>query len=343
MRTLLLWMIPLCLAAILYTLYAKKARKGGYDDREAENGDTIPPIVFPLIASAIALVGGFILMGIVSAIWIEVGPAQTMAIYDPFGGGIQKHDYAEGWRIVPLWSQKRFFSTRLQEYTMSAKTTEGKVKNDDSMACQTKEGQSVKVDASLLYRIPKGQAHQLWSSVGADFENIIVRPSARNTVYAVVSQYGIMELYSNAPTYYLGKPGIDFFIGKRKAIEEEIEKGTEAAITAKGLEMEMFLLRDVEYDGDVVRNSIIQKQIAQQDVITQSFQADAADIHSQADQIRALGDKEAYELKAKALAINQKTTKLIWIEGLNPEQVIVLPDRVVPLMQLPGNGAAGAK
>jgi prohibitin 2 len=285
----------------------------------------------------LGVVVGLLVVILLSLAWVEVAPAETMAIYDPARGGIQTRDFSEGWHMVPPWVTKQYFSKRLQEYTMSIMRGEGAVAGDDSMQCQTKEGLQIKVDCTSVFRIPIQGAHTLWRNVGPDYIGRVVRPSTRNVVRLVIANYGIMEVYSNASKDYLGQPGVDFYIGRRKQIEQEIEQTLRKQYADKGLELVMFLLRNVAYDSPQYENSIVMKQIAQQAVTTQQYQAEAAKIRAQARIVRAEGEAKAIQLKAEALRIDPRVVSLEWVEQLNPEEVVIFPKGgIVPFVQLPG-------
>jgi prohibitin 2 len=366
MRTLILWLVFVGIWALWYTLGARAVRRRGGEalpvprepEPEPEVGAEfeeeprlrrraprrrklrLPPAstaAWELFASRV-FVGLPLALLVVIALarcWVEVGPAETMAIYDPVRGGIQGRDYREGWHLLPPWVTKRTFSKRLQEYTMSGLANEGAVLGDDSMGCQTKEGLAINVDATVVFRIPADGAHRLWKAVGPDYVRIIVRPDARNVVRLVVSNYGIMEVYSNAARDYAAVPGTDFYVGKRKQIEQEIEKTLRAQFAEKGLELLIFLMRNVTYDAPQFAQAVVNKQVAQQQIVTQQFRAQAAKIHAEAQVRRAEGDAKAIQLKAQALRINSGVVDLEWIDQLKPDAVILLPGNVTPLLPLP--------
>ena len=290
----------------------------------------------------IGVIIGLIVVISLSVCWVEVGPAETLAVYDPLHGGILPMDYPEGWHLLAPWTTRNPFSKRLQEYTMSIVSGEGAVLGDDSMVCQTSEGLSIKVDATAVFRIPSQGANRLWKTVGPDYVGIIVRPAVRNVVRMVVAKYGIMEVYSNAAVDQSGQPGVDFYVGRRKEIEDEIAGILKKQFTDKGLELVMFLFRNVAYDSPQFERSIVEKQVAQQSVTTQQYLAEAAKIRSQARIVRAEGEAKAIQMKAEALRIDPRVVSLEWVEQLNPDEVVIFPKGgIVPFIQLPS--ASGQK
>src|SRR5262249_37381818 len=173
--------------------------------------------------SILSFIGALIVTGIFSHSWVEVPPGMVGTVYDPFAGGIQQVDFGGGWHLIKPWADLKLWSVRTQEYTMSGRRDEGAVVGDDAMVCQTKEGLQVKLDSTVIFHIDPGFANRLWKSVGPDYINTIVRPSAREAVRSVVSQYPIMSVYSNAAQENLQQTGVSSFPGKRKEVEDGIQ------------------------------------------------------------------------------------------------------------------------
>jgi prohibitin 1 len=333
MRSLILITIILLLTTYAHRIAARRLLRRSEQGATQDTSKSIGGLVaFTVVAFWIILILVFAVAG---KIWVEVGPAETMTVYDPFRGGIQHHDYGEGWRIIAPWATTRTFSKRLQEYTMSAINNEGAILGDDSMTCQTKEGLAIKIDATTVFRIPAGGAHKIWRQVGPEFVRVIVRPYTRNVVRLVVSKYGIMEVYSNASVDAFGQPGIDFYVGQRQNIEREIQDTLKKQFADKGLDLVMFLLRNVTYDAPQFESAIYDKQIAQQEVVTKQFEAEAAQIRAQAQVVRAEGEAKGIQLKAQALSIDPRLIDLEWVNQIEPDEVWWLPRGATPFIQLP--------
>jgi len=350
MRFLILLTIVLIMAAIGLAKASRRVKSGEIDLGTEEGSMAV--VAWP----GGAAISGILLVLLLSSMWITVPAAYTAATYNPFGGGIGNADLGEGWHLIAPWVKVQQYSKRLQEYTMSIADKEGAVLGDDSMVCQTKEGLSVKIDATVVFRVPPGGGHTLWRNLGPDFVNTFIRSTTRNVVKLVVSEYGIMEVYSNAPTDYAGKAGIDFYLGKRSLIEAEITKKLGVVFKDNGLEMVMFLMRNVDYvrdqkdsDGSYYsrfEQSIVAKQVAQQSVTTQQYRSEQAQIAAQSKTLVAEGEARAIELKGRALAEEPKLVGLEWVEQLpKPEvksdlSVIMLPKGgTLPLLHLNQNGA----
>jgi regulator of protease activity HflC (stomatin/prohibitin superfamily) len=275
--------------------------------------------------------------------WVQVPAATVAAVYDPLRGGIQPYDILEGWTLVPPWATVRYFSVRTQNYTMGGTTQEGTGVRDDAIICQTSEGLSVGIDATVLYQIAPGDAHKLWKTVGPDYIAVIVRPQVREATRIIISEYPIMSVYSNAPPETGGVANVDFYPGKRQEVEDRIFQRLQAHLADKGISLQRFLLRNVDYMQKEFEKAVVDKQVAQQNIVTQSYEADIQRIRAQANIVRAEGDSEAIRLKANALRVNPAVIKWEFIEKLPDDiDVVILPDRVMPLLDM-GEKASAAE
>jgi regulator of protease activity HflC (stomatin/prohibitin superfamily) len=273
--------------------------------------------------------------------WITVPAATVAALYDPFAGGIQSYDLGEGWHLVAPWVEVKYFSVRTQTYTMSSLEHEGKGGGEDAILSQTKEGLALSIDATILFHITAGDANKLWRAVGPNYVDVIVRPNVREAVRTVVSQYPVMSVYSNAPESAEGTAGIDFFPGKRQEVSDEVVKRLAGPLKEKGVTLERFLLRNVDYVNPEFEASIVQKQVAQQNIVTQQYEAEIQRVRGQANIVRAEGDAEAIRLKAAALRVQPKVVQWEMIQKLpNDLDVVILPDRSMPMVDLREYAAA---
>ncbi|MCX7599072.1 MAG: prohibitin family protein [Armatimonadetes bacterium] len=275
--------------------------------------------------------------------WIEVPPATVAALYDPLRGGIQPYDLGEGWHIVPPWATVRYFSVRIQNYTMSSQVEDPRGGQDESIVCQTSEGLSVSVDASVLFHISPGDANRLWKAVGPRYVDVIVRPNAREATRIVIAQYPIMSVYSNAPATAAGVSGVDFFPGKRQEVADRIRDRLAERLKEKGITLDYFLLRNVDFIDKNFEQAIVAKQVAQQRIITQQYEAEVQRIRAMANIKRAEGDAESIRLRAQALRVNPAVIRWEFVKKLPDDvEVVILPDRVMPLVNLPESLATEA-
>jgi prohibitin 2 len=276
--------------------------------------------------------------------WVEVPPAAVAAIYDPLRGGILSSDLGEGWHLVPPWASVRLFSTRTQNYTMGSMAQETGGITEDAIQCQTSEGLSVALDCTLLFHIAPGDANKVWRAVGADYIGVVVRPNAREAARVIISEYPIMSVYSNAPATTDGVAGVDYYPGKRQEVADKIRDRLTERLKEKGITLERFLLRNVDYLQPPFEKSIVDKQVAQQRVATQQYEAEIQRIRAQANVVRAEGDAEAIRLKASAIRVQPKVIEWEMVQRLPDDlDVVILPGASMPLINLGSQSAPAAQ
>jgi len=285
-------------------------------------------------------IGAFIvsiaITGLFARCWVQVPPGMVGAVYDPFAGGIQNVDLQEGWHLIKPWANMQLWSIRTQEYTMSDRREEGAVAGDVAMVSQTREGLQVKVDTTILFHIDPGSAHRLWKSVGPNYVNTIVRPSAREAVRAVVSQYPIMSVYSNAQPDTLTTEGVTSYPGKRKEVEDKIYEALVPTFESKGIKLERVLLRNVAYMSEAYEEAIVNKQVAQQQVLTQQYLLQIEQIKAQQKVVQSEGQAEAIRLRGLALRANRGVINYEFVRQLPPDMDIqVLPGSGNVILNLP--------
>lgn len=282
-------------------------------------------------------IAGLLVVLLLSKMWVEIPPGHVGVKFDPFAGGIQERELGEGWSIVLPWQTVQLFNVRTQQYTMSSVRDEA-TGSEDAMTCQTREGLKVKVDVTVLFRISGEGADRLWRSVGPNYVNTIVRPSTRNVVRLVVARYGIMEVYSNAPETLTAasQQGIVPYIGKRQQVENEIYAELKPKLEEKGITLERVLLRNVAYESADFEKAIVDKQVAQQAVITQRYKLRIAEIQAAAQVERAKGTAEAIRLRGQALRQNSAVVGLEFVQKLPQDvEVRILPGGTVMMMPTP--------
>lgn len=284
-----------------------------------------------LVWVGLALVAATFVLG---KCWITVPPASVVAVYDPLRGGIQTKDLGEGWHLIAPWASTMPFSVRTQAYTMSGLAQEGAdAGHEDEMTCQTSEGLGLSIDATVLFHISPGDANRLWKSVGPNYVAVIVRPVVREAARIIIAQYPVMSVYSNAPAQTDGIPGVDFFPGRRQEVSDLIAKRVDEALRQKGITLERFLLRNVDFTSPEFERAIVDKQVAQQRIVTQQYEAEIQHVRAQANVVRAEGDAEAIRLKGNALAVQPKVIQWEMVEKLPDDlEVMILPDKSMPII-----------
>jgi regulator of protease activity HflC (stomatin/prohibitin superfamily) len=117
-------------------------------------------------------------------------------VYD-MGRGILPKPMKEGLNFaIPIWQRVTPMDVRLQEYTMSIVPDEGAVRRDDSLDAPTSDGQQVKVDATVIFRIDPEKAPEVYKTIGVDYVDKLIRPYSRSQIRMVISRYTAPAIYS---------------------------------------------------------------------------------------------------------------------------------------------------
>ncbi|HRE29324.1 MAG TPA: SPFH domain-containing protein, partial [Anaerolineales bacterium] len=148
------------------------------------------------------IVGGIVLAAVLStaaAGTVFVETQQRGVVITAVGsGGIRPEPLASGlhW-VIPVAEQVRIYDVSRQTYTMSSVNDEGQSGGDDSIEARTRDGQQVRIDASVIYQPDPSRIvalHQTWQD---RYEDQVVRPLARGILRDIASQYGVEEIVSS--------------------------------------------------------------------------------------------------------------------------------------------------
>ena len=78
--------------------------------------------------------------------------------------------------VIPGVQEVTLYSVAQQEYTMSGKTGEGALRGDDAVEALTQDGQQVRLDVTIIYRISPSKANEVHVRWGDRYQNGLVRP-----------------------------------------------------------------------------------------------------------------------------------------------------------------------
>lgn len=248
--------------------------------------------------------------------FLTVPAAYVATVYDPLRGGVQPAELPEGFHFVLPWWKTELWRVQTQEYTMSAVHTEGAVIGDDSIHCQTNEGLGLNLDVTVLFHIDPKDAHVLWQKVGEEYQQVLVRPYARNVIRMVVAKYSVVDVY-----------GV-----KRHQIEQEITEAMRQAFAEKGIALESVLLRNVEFANPEFAKAITDKQVAEQQIRTEEQNLRRAQIEKQTVIAQAKGEAEAIRRRGETLRQNPEVVQYELVQKIAPNvRALYLPPNYLPV------------
>lgn len=195
--------------------------------------------------------------------------------------------------VVPFVDQVIVYDIGQQSVTM-ATTTESDQAGHAAVSAVTKDGQTISVDVTIIYRIDKTQVNDVHRNWQNTYQDGFIVAQARSEVRNATSLYSAEEIYS----------------GGRAALEAEIVGNLAEAYATQGFLLTDVLIRDISFSPEF-KDAIEQKQIAQQQAEQAKFRVQQAlqeaekarvDAQGQADSavIAAEGEAKSITLKAQA-------------------------------------------
>lgn len=223
-----------------------------------------------------------IAISLLSAAIVFIQPTEVGVVVSVISpGGIRPQPLRAGLHfIVPILENEVKYPIYWQTYTMSNKPDEGAEAGDDSIRARTSDGQEVRLDASIIFRVNQEQVVTLHTDWQTRYIEDFVRPIVRGLVRTQVSQFQAREVNSSA----------------RKDLEATLDRLLNEALASKGLLLDQFLLRDITFTDEYAA-AIEQKQIAQEGMERTQHEAQ---------QIRNLAEGERDKLKTEAEGRKEK-------------------------------------
>ncbi|MGZ4706506.1 MAG: prohibitin family protein [Acidimicrobiales bacterium] len=223
------------------------------------------------------IVGGLVLvLLIVSAVHITSAGYVTV----PVTAGNAQTQLGEGLHVTLPWpiTQVSNMSVQTQNYTMTSQNLSG---TDDPVRVEGQDGAFAMVDATLLYRLNADQATNVYRTVGADYQNKLVKPSARSCIRLEFTGY---DMVAAATTAW-------------KDVSDAIETCISSKIVQAGIELQDFQLREVKLSDDV-QTAINNAVSAQQNIKQQKFNFAAALVAADITRTQAQATSDAQQILA---------------------------------------------
>ncbi|MEI6379066.1 MAG: prohibitin family protein [Candidatus Falkowbacteria bacterium] len=224
-----------------------------------------------------------VLLAMMSVRVIQAGEVGVISLF----GSVSERVLKSGLNVVIPFSVVHRLPTRTTEYTMSSAATEGKKVGDDSINTMTKEGLNVGMDITVLYRANEQTAVAIFKTIGADYEEKIIRPTVRSAIREVVAMYDAKEVYSS----------------KRTEVNEKVLEAIKAQVEPRGFIIENVLLRDVKLPDNLTK-SIQEKLQAEQEAQKYDFILAKEKKEAERKIIEAAGQRDAQKIINESLTTN---------------------------------------
>lgn len=177
------------------------------------------------------LVVGFLVDEVVGGFFVSVPPGHISCIYDR-GRGVLPHVWGPGLHLkIPFWQIAKLFNAQILEYTIRKgfDINNKEALGDEPITTSTKDGHNISVEGSILFKIDKANAPELWESIGDNFVSKVVRPFSRSRIANIFTQVSLSEVRSS-----------------RTQIEAALKTELNDLFKDKGLVVEGILLSEVK-------------------------------------------------------------------------------------------------
>lgn len=193
------------------------------------------------------LVVSFLVDEVVGGFFISVPPGHVACVYDR-GRGVLPHVWGPGLHFkIPFWQIAKLFNAQILEYTIRRNfdfTSNKESLGDEPIVITTKDGKTVSMEGSILFRIDRHNAPELWENLGENVVSKVVRPFARSRISAGFSVFTAQEIAAN-----------------RTRIENLLKEELNRSFEDKGLLCEGVLLSEVK----LIENGHREQTLIQED------------------------------------------------------------------------------
>lgn len=270
--------------------------------------------IWLLVAVAGFLVG--ILLFVFTAGLLEIGVNQTAVVYNTATGQLGNPRAPGISFVTPGIEQVTMYRIDEQEYSTSGLEDSRGVDPDPAIEARSIDGQTVKLDATIYFRIPTANVnriHQDWST-NEDRYMTFIRSVVRSVVRDGVSNFQAEEIYG----------------AKREDLQDAIERDLNTRLTARGFELSDVLLLNITFSPDFTQaiedKQIEQQRLQQAQTAAQRREEEArgtanatienARGDAEARLVQARAEAEALSLISAQLAANPNLLQYIYIQNL---------------------------
>lgn len=204
------------------------------------------------------------------ASFIRVVPAGDVGVIDIFGN-VEMQQRQAGLQLVNPFAKLLIMDIQTQE-------------KKELMQVPSKEGLTMAVEISILYRLTPEKASTIYKTVGSDYDDVVITPQFRSAVREATVYYEAKALYTSS----------------RDEITNRIFTDLEKMLTERGIILEKVLLRAVTLPP-TVSQAIEQKLKAEQESEQMKFVLTKQSQEAERVIIEAKGIAEAQAIINKTL------------------------------------------
>jgi len=155
----------------------------------------------------------------------------------------------------------------------------------ESANVPSEEGLILALDTSLLFRLDRTKAAEVYQTIGENYAEKIVEPTLRSTIRGSTSRHSANALYTNA----------------RDLVQQQILDELTKDLSKRGIIVEAVLLRDVQLPA-MLKSSIEAKQQAEQDALRMNFILQKEKQEAERKRIEAQGIADFQKIVAQGIS-----------------------------------------
>jgi regulator of protease activity HflC (stomatin/prohibitin superfamily) len=178
------------------------------------------------------LVVSFLVDEVVGGFFISVPPGHLACVYDR-GRGVLPRVWGPGLHLkIPFWQVAKLFNAQILEYSIREDfdLSNKEALGDHPIVTRTRDGKDISLQGSILFRIDKHNAPELWENLGENVVSKVVRPFSRSRIAAVFSDATLEQVQQN-----------------RSQLEQIAKDDLNEHFQHRGINCEGFLLSEVKH------------------------------------------------------------------------------------------------
>jgi regulator of protease activity HflC (stomatin/prohibitin superfamily) len=245
-------------------------------------------------ASSVLLVVAVLMVGFSSAVIIPAGHVGVQVLF----GKVKPTALTEGIQLINPFVIVQEMSVRTETYTMSATSSEGTMRGDDSIQALSSDGLLMPLDITIAFRLVGSDAPRVYRDIGADYVDKIIRPASRTAVREAIAGFTAQEAYSTKREA-LPQKMHDLLTERMRSLLEQREdfKG------ATGFIVDQVMLRKIQLP-DKVKNAIEAKLEAAQQAEQMQFVLDKERQEAERKRIEAKGVSDFQTIVSQSINAN---------------------------------------
>jgi hypothetical protein len=100
----------------------------------------------------------------------------------------------------PFWQVAKLFNAQILEYSIRegfSFSANKEALGDEPISTSTFDGKDITIEGSILFRLDRGNAPELWENIGENVVSKVVRPTARSRAGSVFAGLSLDQIKHN--------------------------------------------------------------------------------------------------------------------------------------------------